>query len=416
MKNYKELAQSVLDRRDKYFADRKRKKKKRIKRACAICGVFVLLLGISAVGLEWFGIRELIRGQKDTNVHSSYQGPQGSYSSDQVEIITFETTTAPTTSAQITTNPTTSGTTTTPVLAPDFSTLGRLYGGTKIFDYEFSKGEFVSDWTSDGDVVYMLIGKTNRCISVDTNTGKVLREISLTKKAVEIRIFDNELWISIPAWKSIMIYDKDTFALLRQMKFQTEVGSFDMGERYLVYTDSEQGLNLYRYDLLTGECEQARFFGCYKPEIVLDEKNGVVYVGDSGSTGSKVYCLGLNTLGLQSRYIKNNYGYCNTKRKMFLTGDGLYWGVYKLDPNDVSKVLMIFDDRNQEGMLDRTDRFTVLTNGVYVNDTGKKIIAFDHHYYNWNMVEITASGNAIFAFEDGFYVLNGWSDAMEEMI
>ena len=405
MKNYRELADSVLERRDNYLAARRKKRKRIIRCTGAACCIAVVVLGISSWRFGW------LEGEIFTNNPSEYYGSLGSTPSGSVDIELDDTTSATT----VDTTPPTSVTITTKPNA-DISTLGKLYGGERIASYGFEGGEYVVGWDSAGDTVYMLIGKSDRCIAVDTNTGEILCELNLNKKATAIRVVGDEVWICVPSWKSIMIYNKDTLALVRQIKLSTEAVSFDAGKRYLVYTDSEQGGKLYRYDLTTGECIKTSSVGYYKPELVIDEKNGFIYVGDSASMGGKVYCLSLETLAVRTRYIKDHYGYCNTQRRMILTDDGLYWGAYKLDPDNILSVLMTYGKSNQQGMLSGNERLTILTSGVYDSSTGGQIIAFDSGCFSWSMAEITASGNAVFAYDDGFYVLKGWSADIEEAI
>ncbi len=401
MKDYKELAQRVLERRDKYVAAKKQKRKKRIKYANIICGVAMVALAIALTNPELFGI------EMSVNNPGGYHGSHTPGNSGTIDVEYDE----PTTSVPVTTTPppvnivTTKPTGSIPVQ-------GGLCGGEMIAQYALSGGEYVSDWVSDGDKVYMLIGGTNKCILLDTNSGQILCELSLAEKAVKIRVVGDELWVSVPSWKSVMIYDKSTLSLLRQMRLDTEIINFDVGEKYLVYTDSQQGGNLYRYELSTGKTIRTKNIGYYQPEILLDEKGGAIFLGDSGTMGGRVYRLNLETLTVQSRFIKDNYGYCNTQRKMFLADDGLYWGVYRLDKANVSKMLMSYASSNQQGIFSHNEQFTVLTNGVYLRG-GKKVIGFDTQ---WTMAEITPSGNAVFAYGDGFYVLKNWSDSVSSIM
>lgn len=366
MKSYRELADKVFERRDKYLVARKRKRKKIIKRTSATACALVVVLGISSLHLDWF--------KPDVNDKTTiYSQTNPQYNADKeytVSILEVPTTT--TTTKHVTTQKTTPISIDIPKLTiPIYNPLTTTTKPIEYFKYEknadfrYYMGWTVQDWLVEGDIVHIMT-KMNYVV-LDTNTGVCIRSMSFSSIASKMRIVEDELWVSLQKARVINVYDKETLELKRQIQLEHTIKDFDVCDNYIVYADESFGgySGVYRYDVntkatvaipdLTGKTDDSQLFR--EPSVLVNAQDGLVYVGESGC----LYYIDLETL--EFRKGRNMAG-TNIKSRMYLCKGYVYWGRYKLHATtmDVNKTYL---KTNRAGILYTDGRYTVHTDGVY---------------------------------------------------
>ncbi len=298
------------------------------------------------------------------------------------------TTTAPptTTTPTTTTPPTTNSapvTTTTPANKPEPTPPPSTQppAEEEITAYEYTTNGKIVDYFAEKDLVHAIFKNANRYILFETNSGQILADVPLSGRPAEIHIVNNDCWISYPDLKCIKIHDKSTFAVKETIFFETSVSSFDVSGDYLFFTEDDQFVNGYRYNLKTKETIKlniiSNYYEFYNADVLVNPSLGLVYISDSGSTGSQVFAVDMETLELKAKYIKDNYGYSNTKRRSYLIGNTLYWGEFGLNAANVSQVVCQYAGRYSMGMLYVDNLFVVTTYGIYLRDSCEMIVSLD---------------------------------------
>lgn len=262
----------------------------------------------------------------------------------------------------------------------------------KVSDYEVDGT--VVDWIVEDDFVYMIFQKPNRYIVVDTNKSLVIIDKPLVGYASEMHIFGNDIWLSYRDLKCIKIYDKNTFTLKSTKHFDYEITSFDIYNDYLIFSAGNSIEKVYRYNLKTDDiAEFPAYTGYYfhKPDILVNQKHGLVYMSETGNTGCRAYCYDIESLTLKSKYIKDDYGYFNHKRRSYLIGECLYWGEFGLNATNISRLETQYSNGSSGGILFANDRYVVMLSGIYLRDTCEQIV--DATYFG--AAAITKSGNVL---------------------
>lgn len=420
MKSYREIADKVFERRDKYLVAKKLKKKKIIKRTGAAFCALVVLLGISAWHLGWFGV-DRIRGSSQSNL--PYGDSQGILNT--VEITSSTTTTTKATTTKDAVLKTTQSQKTTQTIYVPKLTIPRPLSpldtttrkGTEWLDY--TKGACLEleysvpvDWATEGDLVHIAFKKA-RYVCIDATSRKVIKNVVLPSTPSNMRIIGEEIWVSFPALKKIIVYNKSDVSMKRGIDLAYEPLRFDVYGDYLVYCVGEQYMRVYRYNLSTqsldvietnGKYHQAGGYRFGEGEVLINSDENVFYVGEAKSTGDKLYCYDLETLELKSYYETDpKWADINKYKQMYICEGKLYWSKFCMDATDVSKVERTYSGFNSSGMVYVDERYVINIVGIYVRN-GKQL-----HYLNMQSstkgAVITESGHLIVIENGAVYIV-----------
>jgi len=363
---------------------------------------FFLLILCVALLLSVFGCGE-----------SNNNGTQASSTTlsttTQIDVTATSTTTQPSTTIQEFTSTTTETATQTTTHQPKWVQyeIGVYYSGVK-------------DWVVDGDTIHVLFSMPNRYMAINSCTGKVLRDVYLPGEASEIHLYGDELWVLYSRLNVINIYNKN-FELKRQLSFDSRLGSFDLYGDYIIYSTYDQHCRVYRLNMKTNEIKSfvCPNYSFYEPDILVDTKNGDVYIGESNNRdkAGKLYRYDVETMTLKSMAQVRNIVYVNGERRMFLCNDALYWGHFKIELKDFDKDLDYYcykgsnhkdfhaysDVNYVSGMLFANERYVVTTKGFFDAKTDE-LIAQAGTQCGKSAAAVTQSGNIMYITKGVIYI------------
>lgn len=275
--------------------------------------------------------------------------------------------------------------------------------------YKHQLNGTIVDWFVEGELVYAVFKSANRYSVFDTNTGEIVADYALSGKPAKMHNYGDELWISYPDLQYIKIYDKHTFEVKNTINLQNSVSSFDKYNDYLIYTDNPDNrsyVKVYRYNLKTGQTDEIksdsnRHF--YEADVLVNQQLALVYIGESNITDSRLICYDIETLELKSKIPEKSIAYSNTKRRTFLLGDSVYWGEFRVDAADVSKIKAQYSGTFDAGMLHVDEIFVATTNGIYIRETCEQVISNDIDFF-FSAIAITNSGNILIVDFNKLYI------------
>ncbi len=293
-----------------------------------------------------------------------------------------------------------------------------------VYNYNSNVNAQIQDWFVQGDNVHMLlnntIDRTYSYVIFDSNIGSITFEKDTRMKSGEMNCFGNEIWISYPELKGIVIYDKETFVEKETIHLDTEVYSFDIYNDYLIYSDCGQSVRVYRYNLKNGKKMTFSYLeyqnSFYKPDVLVNDEYGLVYISESSVGGSELFCYDIETMSLKQKYSPplgsiEDYGYPNGQRKSFLNDGFLYWGAFKIDPLNITNIVSSYGKnldatKEYDGMIQVTDRYVVMESGIYDKVTCKQVLLWLGTNQTPRYASmITESGNIIGASLNGLRVV-----------
>ncbi len=274
--------------------------------------------------------------------------------------------------------------------------------------YTYAINGTIVDWFVEGELVHAIFKQVNRYAAFDTTTGQIVIDKALSGRPAKIRKYGDELWISYPDLQCIKIHDSKTFSVKNTISLTTEVSSFDVYGDYLIYTEDDQHVYAYRYNMKTSESVNIKTehdYTFYKADVLVNNELGYVYIGESGGSGSAIYCFDIETLALTSKYRKDNYGYTNHKRRTFLLGDYVYWGEFKLNAKNIAQVEGQYTGQYPAGMLFVNEALVATTNGIYLNSTYEQIASGYFNDFD-SCIAITDSGNMLITKQGELYIFS----------
>lgn len=274
--------------------------------------------------------------------------------------------------------------------------------------YEYAINGIITDWIAENDLVYTVFRNVNRYVIFDTNTGEIVLDKPLSGRPGKIRKYGNDMWISFPDLRCIKVYDARSFSLKNTIQVKKSVHAFDVYQDYLFFAEDDQHVQVFRYNLKNsdiiniGPTTWATF---YEADIFINGEHGLVYIGESGSTGSVLYCYDMETLELKSKYKKDNYGYTNWRRRMYLLDNSIYWGEFQLNALDVSQVEAQYTGSNSAGIIYVDDYFVVTTGGIYLRETCEHLLEENFNSI-YTAIVITKSGNILMTENERLYIVS----------
>ncbi len=180
--------------------------------------------------------------------------------------------------------------------------------------------------------LYAVDRVNNSLLFIDTDSLKVVKTIFIgsSPSDLDIDAAGNELFVANYGSSEIAVVDLATQTKSRSLLVDTG-GGWD-GNPYrlvcatpgrLVWTSLDQWNSLRLIDSQTGALLHMTG-SVYYPDLVASPDGSRIYVGESGSSGSKIYRF--DVVGNQLSQVDQTpgYGYGYSTRKVTLSGDGAY--------------------------------------------------------------------------------------------
>lgn len=242
--------------------------------------------------------------------------------------------------------------------------LGEDYGA---YLYE---GTFVS-LVNDNNTVYSIFKLPNIIVAYDTEKLELVYSMPLPGRAAEIQVEGNNLLISYPELKCIKVYNKKTLTQIKSISLPNVVSSFCIDGNVIYYSEDDQHCKVFRTDLSTNETKTiVRSDNVpvlfYFPKLLLNKEKGLLYIGDSGTTGSTLYYYNTDDLSLHSIFRKNNYGLTNQKRTMFFVNDNIFWGGFRFGADSAENIIGEYGGSSTHHA---DENFVITAKGIYETDT-----------------------------------------------
>lgn len=242
--------------------------------------------------------------------------------------------------------------------------LGEDYGA---YLYE---GMFVN-LVTDNNTVYSIFNSPNVIVAFDTEELEVVYSKSLGGRPAEVQVDGNNLLISFPDLRCIKVYNKKTFEHIKSISLDNVVSSFCIDGDIIYYSEDNQHCKVFCTNLVTNETKviignnnAPKLF--FYPKLLLNKEKGLLYVGESGSSGSDLYYYNTSDLSQHSIFSKDNYGLMNRKRTMFLVNGNVFWGGFRLDSENAKNIVGEYGGNNTY-YADKN--FVITGNGIYDTET-----------------------------------------------
>lgn len=257
----------------------------------------------------------------------------------------------------------------------------------------------VVNWTTENDFIYIITEGNNRLVVINSKTMAPVSNVPLSGKPAEINIVGDKIYISIPDLCRIDIFSKSSVNKLSSLYFEHEISSFCIDGNYIYYSEHDQHCEVYKKNMSTNELTRISANGggfFYQPKLYLNKQDNILYIGETGSTGSTLYYYDATTLQLKSMFRKNNYGIMNHTRDIFHVGNEVYWGSYCISDTNAKEIVGKYGVANYGSVTFASEELVSTFEGIFLADTYECVVNYFDAGFNFEYLLVTKSYNFFF--------------------
>ncbi len=257
----------------------------------------------------------------------------------------------------------------------------------------------VVNWLTDDDLIYVITSGNNRLVVINSKTMMAVSNIPLAGKPAEINLVGDEIYISLPDLYRIDIFSKSNFAKISLLNFEHEVSSFCVDGDYIYYSEHDQHCAVYKKNMTTNELTQIlpdRGFSFYQPKLYLNKQDNILYIGETGHTGSTLFYYDAATLQLKSIFRKNDYGLFNHTRDIFHVGNEIFWANYCLSDTNANEIVGRYGEGDYGSVNFASEELVSTFEGIFLTDTYECIVNYFDAGFKFEYILVTESNNIFF--------------------
>lgn len=257
----------------------------------------------------------------------------------------------------------------------------------------------VVNWMTENDFIYVITSGNNRLVVINSKTMMAVSNIPLAGKPAEINLVGDEIYISLPDLCRIDIFSKSNLAKTSSLYFEHEVSSFCIDSNYIYYSEHDQHCEVYRKNMTTNELTKIlpdRGWGFYQPKLYLNKQDNILYIGETGTTGSTLFYYDATTLKLKSLFRKNDYGIFNHTKDIFHVGNEIFWGNYRLSDTDANQIVGRYGEVNYGSVNFASNELVSTFEGIFLADTYECIVNYFDAGFKFEYILVSKSYNIFF--------------------
>lgn len=257
----------------------------------------------------------------------------------------------------------------------------------------------VVNWTTEKDLIYVITSGNNRLVTIDSKTMKPVSNTPLSGVPAEINLVGDKIYISLPDLCRIDVFSKSDFTKKSSLYFEHEVSSFCIDGNYIFYSEHDQHCSVYKKNLTTNQLTKIFYNNSslfYQPKLYLNKQDNILYIGETGSTGSDLFYYDATTLQLKSVFQKNDYGIMNHTRDIFHVGDEIFWGNYRLSDTNAKQISGRYGEADYGSVNFASKEFVSTFEGLFLTDTYECIINYSDAGFKFEYILVTESNNVFF--------------------
>lgn len=257
----------------------------------------------------------------------------------------------------------------------------------------------VVNWTTEKDLIYVITSGNNRLVIIDTKTMKPVSNTPLGGVPAEINLVGDKIYISLPDLCRIDVFSKSNLTKKSSLYFEHEISSFCIDGNYIFYSEHDQHCEVYKKNLTTNELTKIlpeKGWTFYQPKLYLNKQDNILYIGETGSTGSTLFYYDATTLQLKSVFRKNDYGIMNHTREIFHIGDEIFWGNYRLSDTDAKQISGRYGEADYGSVNFASKELVSTFEGIFLADTYECIVNYFDAGFKFEYILVTESNNVFF--------------------
>ena len=257
----------------------------------------------------------------------------------------------------------------------------------------------VVNWLTEKDLIYVITSGNNRLVVINAKTMMPVCNVPLAGKPAEMNLIGDKIYISLPDLCRIDIFSKSNFAKVSSLYFEHEVSSFCVDSNYIYYSTHNQHCDVYKKNMTTKELVTIlpdRGFTFSQPKLYLNKQDNLLYIGETGTTGSTLFYYDATTLQIKSLFRKNDYGIMNHTRDIFHVGDEIFWGNYRLSDTNAKQIAGRYGVVDYGSVNFASPELVSTFEGLFLADTYECIVNYFDAGFRFEYILVSESYNVFF--------------------
>ena len=255
----------------------------------------------------------------------------------------------------------------------------------------------VVNWKTENDLIYVITRGNNRLVVIDAKSMSPVCNVPLAGVPAEINFVGDTVCVSLPDLCRIDVFAKAGCAKVETLFFDHEVSSFCFDGDFVFYSEHDQHCRVFRKNLVTGELvsiEGEGYRSFYQPKLLFNAEDRILYIGETGSSGSTLFYFDGDTLQQKSAFRKNDYGIMNHTREIFHIGDEIFWGSYRLSDTSARELIGKYGTASWGSVAFASSELVSTYEGLFLTETYECVI--DYSQAGFEYLLITDSYHAFF--------------------
>ncbi|TFB14218.1 S-layer homology domain-containing protein [Filobacillus milosensis] len=258
-----------------------------------------------------------------------------------------------------------------------------------------------TDWVIDetNGKLYAISMSDNTLMTFDATTLEKLDEQSVGSFPSDIDLVNGKLYIANFGGTKVNVIDLATGS---QSSIVTNQNPYRIAtDEQVLYYVTEEGGDIYEVTInpLSEQALNLDVNSFSDPDLELDSVNNILYIGESGSSGSDLYSMNLSDYSLTvSDYGSTGFSYPN--RKLFLDNEHIYYAKHQISATDLTNEIHNFD----ESIINVSDNYVVTNLGIYEKTNLVEKVAtfpFDEGLFEVQQAIVNADGSVnLYVAED----------------
>ncbi|OPA79120.1 hypothetical protein BVG16_08455 [Paenibacillus selenitireducens] len=245
----------------------------------------------------------------------------------------------------------------------------------------------VTDWVYDANAgsIYTISSAENKLIFLNAQDLSVEKELFVGSKPLDIEQYDNELYIALSGASFIQVVDIPSGSLGSIFTTVGQPISLAVTLDYIFYTTSGTGSeSLYQLDRATGLNTKINAEYLSGSVLRADENNHLLFVGETGSSGSDLIAIDYltNRISSKSTYA-GNYGFGFPYPKIMFDGTDVFFGGSRMNGNNLAEIHGAYPRLGDYSyldakLLDLNGPYVATSQGIFDKDHYLKIADFPY--------------------------------------
>jgi uncharacterized repeat protein (TIGR02543 family) len=251
----------------------------------------------------------------------------------------------------------------------------------------------LTQWVLDEPThtLYAISETGKNLLFINSTTMNIEKSLTLSGNPTDIIKDNGRLYVALDNMKQIEIVDMAIKAITGTLYTSSDPYRIVKDGDKIYYTERDQWCNIYEYSLTT-DTDHKIYGSKYQPDIAINPNNHILYIGESGYSGSNMiyYSVSDNKFIGKTTY-NDRIGFSFPSRDTIFDGTNVYYA---------SRDFNVDDPARYDGDFDSTENIIYVNKGlVYTN---KSIYTKDNHirlgYYGVNVNLVESSDNTLYIY------------------